>query len=196
MAGRVYAMDAFVQSVGAEHARGGSIEVPSAIAKVFTSESSFAVCDRAIQMHGALGFLESTGVARMLRDCRITRIFEGANDVLLLRIGAARLASREPIAPVVAANDLGALAQRFEASVAAIRARLGVAAMRRQLILQRIAQAEIALRVGLVASQNDDPLGRHAAIALVEEGEQALDALARAEKDETAAEAIAKSLQR
>ena len=82
-----------MQSVGAEHARGGSIDTLSAIAKIFSSESAFTICDRALQLHGALGFLETTGVARMLRDCRITRIFEGANDVLLVRVGAARLAA-------------------------------------------------------------------------------------------------------
>lgn len=194
MAARVYAMEAFVQSVGAEHARGGSIETLSAIAKVFTSESAFAVCDRALQLHGALGFLETTGVARMLRDCRITRIFEGANDVLLVRVGAARLASREPLAPAIATAELGALADRFEAAVADVRRRLGLSAMKRQLVLQRVAQAEVALRVGLVAAQDDEPLGLHAAGALVDEGERALDRLAHAERDEAAAEEIAKQL--
>jgi alkylation response protein AidB-like acyl-CoA dehydrogenase len=195
MAARVHAMDAFVQTVAAEHARGGSIETLSAIAKVFTSESAFEVCDRALQLHGALGFLESTGVARMLRDCRITRIFEGANDVLLVRVGAARLASREPVAPVVtSAPGLGALADRFEAAVADVRARLGLSAMKRQLVLQRVAQAEMALRVGLAAAEDEDPLGLHAAAALVEEGELALDALSRAERDEEAAGGIAKTL--
>ena len=193
MAARVHAMEAFVQSVGAEHARGGSIDTLSAIAKIFSSESAFTICDRALQLHGALGFLETTGVARMLRDCRITRIFEGANDVLLVRVGAARLASREPLAPV-SSPELGALARRLEAAVGDVRARLGLAAMTRQLLLQRIAQAEIALQVGLVAAQTEHPLGRFAADTLVEEGMRALDDLARAERDERAAEGIAKLL--
>lgn len=196
MAARLHAMEAFVQSVGAEHACGGSIETLSAIAKIFTSESAFTVCDRALQLHGALGFLETTGVARMLRDCRITRIFEGANDVLLVRVGAARLASREPLRPVppVASPELGTLSRRFELAVSDVRARLGLSAMKRQLVLQRVAQAEIALRVGLVAAQGDHPLGHHAALTLAEEGERALDDLARAERDEIAAEGITKNL--
>jgi alkylation response protein AidB-like acyl-CoA dehydrogenase len=194
MAARVRAMEAFVASVGREHARGDSIDVSSTIAKVFTSESAFAVCDRAVQLHGALGFLESTGVARMLRDCRITRIFEGANDVLLVRLGAARLASREPLAVTTNVPELVALGARFSGAVVELRARLGLAAMKRQLVLQRVAQAEIALRVALVVAESGDALGVHAAHLLAEEGMRALDTLASAERDEMAAEAIAKRL--
>jgi alkylation response protein AidB-like acyl-CoA dehydrogenase len=194
MAARTRAMESFVQAVGGQLARGESIETSSALLKVFASESAFAVCDRALQLHGALGFLEETGVARMLRDCRITRIFEGANDVLLVRVGAARLATKEPLAPAVATAELGELARRFDRTVAEVRARLGISAMKRQLVLQRVAQAEMALRVGLVAERDEDPVGRHAVISLVEEGEAALDALARAERDEAASEGIAKRL--
>lgn len=195
MAARVHAMESYVRAVGAEHARGESIEVSSAVAKVFTSESSFEVSDRAIQLHGALGFLEPTGVARMLRDCRITRIFEGANDVLLVRIGTARLAVRTPpAAPVGSAVD--ELSRRLDAAVTDVRARLGLGAMRRQLVLQRIASAEIAVRVARAAILEgpESPLARHAESCLVEEGERALDALARAEREEDAATAIAEQL--
>lgn len=192
MAGRVHAMQAFVRSVGIAHARGESIETSSAIAKVFTSESAFSVCDRALQLHGALGFLETTGVARMLRDCRITRIFEGANDVLLVRIGAARLATRDALPTF--APPLAELGRRFDAAVRDVRALLGLAAMRRQLILQRIAEAEIALRVGHAAFRDEDPLASSAAETLALDGERALDALARAERDETSAAALASAL--
>ena len=192
MAGRVHAMDAIVRSVGVEHARGASIETLSSIAKVFTSESAFAVCDRALQLHGALGFLETTGVARMLRDCRITRIFEGANDVLLVRLGAARLASRGSSTPVRHAL-LGPLASGIEEAVADLRARLGLSVMQKQLILQRVAKAEIALQVGLIA-YDGSPIGRYAAEQLVEEGERALDDLGSAESEEETVDQIASLL--
>ncbi len=201
MAARTHAMDAFVRHVGAAHARGDAIEIDSAIAKIFTSESAFEICDRTLQLHGALGFIESTGVARMMRDCRITRIFEGANDVLLVRLGAARLASRaaeRPVQPDDASTpsdrDIRTLARRFDGAVADVRARLGLAAIRRQLVLQRIAIAEIALRVaGVVAagpSFADDVVARAAVDTLVGEGQRALDRLAHAERDEAVAAAV------
>lgn len=202
MAGRVCAMKAFVGHVGAEHARGESIEISSAIAKVFTSESAFQVCDRALQLHGALGFLEPTGIARMLRDCRITRIFEGANDVLLLRIGAARLAARTraPDSGSLAQDGMGSsideLGARLDRAVEDVRERLGLAAMRRQLVLQRIANAEIALRVAraTLATANDDAVARYAIESLCQDGHRAVDELARAERDEEVTSAAAARL--
>ncbi len=190
MAARVHAMGAIVKSVADEHARGGNTETASAIAKVFTSESAFAVCDRAVQLHGALGFLEPTGVARMLRDSRITRIFEGANDVLLVRIGAARLTSSTPSVRPEDAAPVNALARRLDDAVAEVRSRFGLRAVRRQLVLQRIANAEISVTVARAAAQSRDSLGRYASEQLVEEGHRALDALARAEQDEDAAAAL------
>jgi hypothetical protein len=191
MGARVHAMDAVVRSVAAQQARGESIDTSSAIAKVFTSDSAFELCDRAVQLHGALGFLEPTGVARQLRDCRITRIFEGANDVLLVRIGAARLATRAPLAGIPGEEPaLDELARRFDACLDGLRSRLGIAAIRRQLVLQRVARAEMALAVGR-ASAGDSPLARYAVAQLAAEGHQAIDAVARAERDEDDAATIA-----
>ena len=61
---------------------------------MFCSEGAYEICDRALQLHGAMGFLEDTGVARLMRDCRVTRIFEGANDVLTIHYGTRLLADR------------------------------------------------------------------------------------------------------
>lgn len=49
-------------------------------------ENAWRVCDRAIQLHGGMGFMKECGLERILRDLRIFRIFEGANDVLRLFI--------------------------------------------------------------------------------------------------------------
>jgi hypothetical protein len=200
MGARVHAMDAIVRSVARAHARGESIETSSAIAKVFTSDSSFEVCDRAVQLHGGVGFLEPTGVARQLRDCRITRIFEGANDVLLVRIGAARLASRESSAAAVRepgmapeAPALRALAERLDATIEGVRTRLGIAAIRQQLLLQRIARAEMALTVGR-AIDGDTAVSRYAIAQLAKEGHAAIDGIAHAEADEVEATAVAEAL--
>jgi len=84
MARTVFAMESILAALGdAKDKRRLSVA-----AKVFCSEGAFDVCDRAVQLHGALGFIEDSGVPRLLRDCRVTRIFEGANDVLLVRSGA------------------------------------------------------------------------------------------------------------
>ena len=55
--------------------------------KIFASESAWFVLDEAIQIHGGMGFMKTTGLERVLRDLRIFRIFEGANDILRLFVG-------------------------------------------------------------------------------------------------------------
>ncbi|XP_062551352.1 very long-chain specific acyl-CoA dehydrogenase, mitochondrial-like [Armigeres subalbatus] len=56
----------------------------AAISKIFASEAAWHVCDESIQILGGNGFMKSTGLEKFLRDLRIYRIFEGANDVLRL----------------------------------------------------------------------------------------------------------------
>lgn len=187
MAARLCAMESLVRSVSDAQAAAASIETDSAIAKVFCSEGAFDTCDRALQLHGALGFLEPTGVARALRDTRITRIFEGANDVLLLRIGTAVL------------TELGAavgrkhgavqkLARSIRAAAHAIKERQGVGAVRHQLSLQRLARALVCERAAhacLTGGWSPDAvLAEHAARMLVAEGTDWLSRLERAEGDE------------
>lgn len=47
-------------------------------------ENAWIVCDRAIQLHGGMGYMTECGLEKVMRDLRIFRIFEGANDVLRL----------------------------------------------------------------------------------------------------------------
>lgn len=54
----------------------------ASIAKVFTTERSFAACDRALQVLGAEGNDEqAAAVERNYRDVRVTMIYEGTSEV-------------------------------------------------------------------------------------------------------------------
>ena len=55
-----------------------------AMAKVHTSEAYHHLSDEALQVHGGYGFSEEYAPARMYRDSRITRIYEGTNEICRL----------------------------------------------------------------------------------------------------------------
>jgi acyl-CoA dehydrogenase family protein 9 len=60
--------------------------VEAAISKVFASECLWRTADEGLQIAGGNGFMCEFPYERILRDCRINRIFEGTNDILRLFI--------------------------------------------------------------------------------------------------------------
>src|SRR5919106_123080 len=59
----------------------------ASMAKLFASEMAEKVCSDAIQVHGGYGYVSDFPVERMWRDVRVTKIYEGANDIQRLLIG-------------------------------------------------------------------------------------------------------------
>jgi len=61
----------------------------ASMAKLFASEMAEKVCSDAIQVHGGYGYVSDFPVERFWRDVRVTKIYEGANDIQRLVIGRA-----------------------------------------------------------------------------------------------------------
>jgi alkylation response protein AidB-like acyl-CoA dehydrogenase len=51
------------------------------IVKGFCTESGIEIASIGIQVHGGMGFIEETGAAQILRDVRITSIYEGTTGI-------------------------------------------------------------------------------------------------------------------
>lgn len=61
----------------------------SAMAKLLASETAVRVANEAVQIHGGYGYLRDYPVERMLRDARITEIYEGTSEIQRVIIGGA-----------------------------------------------------------------------------------------------------------
>lgn len=87
MATRVEAARALVYAA-ARHADSGAKNMPgfSSMAKLFASDTAMAVTIDAIQVFGGYGYMKDYPVEKMMRDAKITQIYEGTNQVQRLVI--------------------------------------------------------------------------------------------------------------
>jgi alkylation response protein AidB-like acyl-CoA dehydrogenase len=53
----------------------------SAMAKLFASQTAMDVTIEAIQIHGGYGYVQEYHVERMMRDAKITQIYEGTSEI-------------------------------------------------------------------------------------------------------------------
>jgi alkylation response protein AidB-like acyl-CoA dehydrogenase len=63
----------------------------AAMAKVFASETAMWATTEAVQIHGGYGYVKEYHVERMMRDAKITQIYEGTSEVQRIVIGRAIL---------------------------------------------------------------------------------------------------------
>ena len=67
-------------------------EKEGAQAKVFASETAMWVTTEAVQIHGGYGFVKEYHVERLMRDAKITQIYEGTSEVQRIVISRAVIA--------------------------------------------------------------------------------------------------------
>jgi len=61
--------------------RGQKGTLESSIAKCYASDAAFAAADEAIQILGGYGYMREYPVEKLLRDAKLTQIYEGANEI-------------------------------------------------------------------------------------------------------------------
>lgn len=62
--------------------------VDAAMAKLFAAETAMEVTNKAVQFHGGYGYTREYPVERMMRDAKITEIYEGTSEVQRMVIAA------------------------------------------------------------------------------------------------------------
>jgi len=63
--------------------------VNAAMAKLFAAETAMEVTTKCVQLHGGYGYTKDYPVERMMRDAKITEIYEGTSEVQKMVISAA-----------------------------------------------------------------------------------------------------------
>ncbi|MBE5871776.1 MAG: acyl-CoA dehydrogenase [Lachnospiraceae bacterium] len=65
-----------------------SYSVEAAMAKLYAAEVAMEVTTKAVQLHGGYGYIRDYDVERMMRDAKITEIYEGTSEVQRMVISA------------------------------------------------------------------------------------------------------------
>ncbi len=53
----------------------------ASMAKVYTSEVAMRASTQCVQIHGGYGYIKESGVERLMRDAKITQIYEGTSEI-------------------------------------------------------------------------------------------------------------------
>jgi alkylation response protein AidB-like acyl-CoA dehydrogenase len=81
MATRIEASRMLCMRAAKEKDNGLDYSVSSSMAKVFASETAMWTTTEAVQIHGGYGFVKEYHVERLMRDAKITQIYEGTSEV-------------------------------------------------------------------------------------------------------------------
>jgi alkylation response protein AidB-like acyl-CoA dehydrogenase len=89
MATQIEAARLLIYNAAYRASAGLSYSQESAMAKLFASETAMKVTTQAVQLFGGYGYTREFPVERMMRDAKITEIYEGTSEIQRVVIGAA-----------------------------------------------------------------------------------------------------------
>ena len=81
MAKDVMAARLLVYNAASLRDQGKSYSMEAAIAKLFASESAMQHAIKAVQIQGGYGYVKGSKVERLMRDAKVTEIYEGTSEV-------------------------------------------------------------------------------------------------------------------
>lgn len=89
----LYASTSMTRDAARKFDAGEDISMLAACCKMFTTEASGRIADRAVQIHGGAGYMSEYKVERFYRDVRLLRLYEGTTQIQQLVIGRNMLKS-------------------------------------------------------------------------------------------------------
>ena len=91
MATKVQAAQLLVYKAAMAKATQKVYSVEAAMAKLYAAEVAMEVTTKAVQLHGGYGYIREYDVERMMRDAKITEIYEGTSEVQRMVISGSLL---------------------------------------------------------------------------------------------------------
>ncbi|XME01055.1 acyl-CoA dehydrogenase [Lachnospiraceae bacterium C1.1] len=91
MAAQVEAAKLLVYKAAEAKRTQSTYSVEAATAKLFAAQVAMDVTTKAVQLHGGYGYIREYEVERMMRDAKITEIYEGTSEVQRMVISGALL---------------------------------------------------------------------------------------------------------
>ncbi|THB80248.1 MAG: acyl-CoA dehydrogenase [Desulfobacteraceae bacterium] len=122
----------------------GFVEVLTPIAKGYVTDRSFEVCSHGMQVYGGYGFIEEYPMAQLLRDCRITLIYEGTNGIQAMDLLGRKLGLNK-------GKPIMDLFGEFQKTIAAAKAIEGLEGLATRVEEAANKLAEVAIHMGSTA---------------------------------------------
>ena len=88
---RIEAAKLLVYQAAKAKDKGGRYSAEAAMAKLFAAETAMSVTTRCVQLFGGYGYTRDYPVERMMRDAKITEIYEGTSEVQRMVISSSML---------------------------------------------------------------------------------------------------------
>ena len=133
----------------------GLIDLLIPVAKGYVTDKAFEVCSLGVQIYGGYGYIKEYPMEQLLRDCRITQIYEGTNGIQSMDLLARKLGLNEG-KPVM---DLLGEIQQTLAAAKAISKLEGLAA-KVEAAVNKL--GEVMLHIGQAAMSMDTRMGAFA----------------------------------
>jgi hypothetical protein len=108
----------------------GLIDLLIPIAKGYVTDKAFEVCSLGVQVYGGYGYIREYPMEQLLRDCRITQIYEGTNGIQAMDLLGRKLGMnkgkpimdllgeiQQTIAAAKSISNLADVANKVEAAV-------------------------------------------------------------------------------
>ena len=90
---KIQAARNLVYQAASDKDNGDNYDLSGAMAKLYASEVAMEVTVEAVQVHGGNGFVKDYHVERLMRDAKITQIYEGTSEIQKIVISRSILSS-------------------------------------------------------------------------------------------------------